>query len=152
MDLIDIKEVISQDLIIEDLNVDTKLEALQALVNLLDTEGYLTNPGEFLEDVLLREEEGVTGLGDGIAIPHGKSDGVNKTVIAIGKNNKGIEWGSLDEDLVEVIILFAVKKTDETTLHIKMLQKVAILLADDELLNELRHAKTTLEIYELLTQ
>lgn len=152
MDLINIKEVIHQELIIENMNADTKLEALKEIVNLLDDKGYLTNPDEFLEDVLLREEEGVTGLGDGIAIPHGKSDGVKKTVIAIGKNNKGLDWGSLDEGLVEVIILFAVKKTDETTLHIKMLQKVAILLADDELLNKLRHATTGKEIYELLTQ
>lgn len=152
MDLINIKEVIHQELIIENMNANTKLEALKEIVNLLDDKGYLTNPDEFLEDVLLREEEGVTGLGDGIAIPHGKSDGVKKTVIAIGKNNKGLDWGSLDEGLVEVIILFAVKKTDETTLHIKMLQKVAILLADDELLNKLRHATTGKEIYELLTQ
>lgn len=152
MDLINIKEVIHQELIIENMNADTKLEALKEIVNLLDDKGYLTNPDEFLEDVLLREEEGVTGLGDGIAIPHGKSNGVKKTVIAIGKNNKGLDWGSLDEGLVEVIILFAVKKTDETTLHIKMLQKVAILLADDELLNKLRHATTGKEIYELLTQ
>lgn len=152
MELIDIREVINQELIIEDLNVETKLEALQALVNLLDTQGYLIDPEEFLNDVLLREEEGVTGLGEGIAIPHGKSDGVNKTVIAIGKNKKGIDWGSVDEELVEVIILFAVKKTDETTLHIKMLQKVAILLSDEELLYKLRNAATNLEIYELLTE
>ncbi|MBP2098445.1 PTS sugar transporter subunit IIA [Enterococcus rivorum] len=152
MESIDIKEVISQDLIIEELNVETKIEALQALVKLLDAQGYLTDPEEFLKDVLLREEEGVTGLGDGIAIPHGKSDGVNKTVIAIGKNNKGIDWSSLDDELVEVIILFAVKKTDETTLHIKMLQKVAILLANEELLHKLRKATTNLEIYELLTK
>lgn len=152
MELIDIREVINQELIIEDLNVETKLEALQALVNLLDTQGYLIDPEEFLNDVLLREEEGVTGLGEGIAIPHGKSDGVNKTVIAIGKNKKGIDWGSVDEELVEVIILFAVKKTDETTLHIKMLQKVAILLSDEELLYKLRNATTNLEIYELLTE
>lgn len=152
MESIDIKEVISQELIIEDLNVETKREALQELVNLLDTKGYLTDPEEFLKDVLLREQEGVTGLGDGIAIPHGKSDGVKKTVIAIGKNNKGLDWGSLDDEVVEVIILFAVKKTDETTLHIKMLQKVAILLADEELLYQLRNATTNLEIYELLTK
>lgn len=152
MESIDIKEVISQDLIIEDLNVETKGEALRALVKLLDTQGYLNDPEEFLTDVLLREEEGVTGLGDGIAIPHGKSDGVKKTVIAIGKNKKGLDWGSLDDEVVEVIILFAVKKTDETTLHIKMLQKVAILLADEELLRKLRNATTNLEIYELLTK
>lgn len=152
MESIDIKEVISQDLIIEDLNVETKGEALEALVKLLDTQGYLNDPEEFLTDVLLREEEGVTGLGDGIAIPHGKSDGVKKTVIAIGKNKKGLDWGSLDDEVVEVIILFAVKKTDETTLHIKMLQKVAILLADEELLRKLRNATTNLEIYELLTK
>lgn len=152
MESIDIKEVISQDLIIEDLNVETKGEALEALVKLLDTQGYLNDPEEFLSDVLLREEEGVTGLGDGIAIPHGKSDGVKKTVIAIGKNKKGLDWGSLDDEVVEVIILFAVKKTDETTLHIKMLQKVAILLADEDLLYKLRNATTNLEIYELLTK
>lgn len=152
MEKLDINKVINQDLIVVGMNEESKEGALKVLINRLYEQGYLSDKAEFLKDVLERESEGLTGLGKGIAIPHGKSDGVVKTTIAIGRNNRGIEWESLDDEPVDLIILFAVKKTDETTTHIKMLQKVAILLADDEFLETLKLAEKPVDIYELLTK
>lgn len=152
MEKLDINKVINQDLIVVGMNEESKEGALKVLINRLYEQGYLSDKAEFLKDVLERESEGLTGLGKGIAIPHGKSDGVVKTTIAIGRNNRGIEWESLDDEPVDLIILFAVKKTDETTTHIKMLQKVAILLADDEFLKTLKLAEKPVDIYELLTK
>lgn len=152
MEKLDINKVINQDLIVVGMNEESKEGALKVLINRLYEQGYLSDKAEFLKDVLERESEGLTGLGKGIAIPHGKSDGVVKTTIAIGRNNRGIEWESLDDEPVDLIILFAVKKTDETTTHIKMLQKVAILLADDEFLEALKLAEKPVDIYELLTK
>lgn len=152
MEKLDINKVINQDLIVVGMNEESKEGALKVLINRLYEQGYLSDKAEFLKDVLERESEGLTGLGKGIDIPHGKSDGVVKTTIAIGRNNRGIEWESLDDEPVDLIILFAVKKTDETTTHIKMLQKVAILLADDEFLETLKLAEKPVDIYELLTK
>lgn len=151
MQTLDIREVISRELILTDIEGESKEGVIQALAERLFEKGYLSDKEEYVKDVLAREKEGVTGLGDGIAIPHGKSEGVKVTAIAVGKTKNPIRWESLDDQPVNVIILFAVKKTDETTTHIKLLQKVAVLLADEELLACLRKAQTSEEIFNILT-
>lgn len=152
METLDIKQVINEDLILTDLVATSKEEVIRALTHQLFEQGFLTDEELFIEDVLERELEGITGLGSGIAIPHGKSEGVKVTTIAVGTTKHPIAWESLDDQPVNVIILFAVKKTDETTTHIRLLQKVAILLADDELLAQLRQATSSHELYEILTK
>ncbi len=149
-EVLDITKVLDKKLITTDLKSTTKKGAIEELSELLETENYLTNKQQFIDDVLLREEEGVTGIGNGIAIPHGKSEGVQQTTIVIGKTDHLIEWGSLDDEPINVIIMFAVKKTDATTTHIKLLQKVAIMLADDQFLESLRKAQTKEELFELI--
>ena len=100
-------------------------------------------------DVYLREEEGITGIGSNIAIPHGKSDAVIKTTVAIATLEDEIYWETLDGKGVKVIILFAVQDTDATTTHILLLQKVAILLADDDFLESLKSVSSVDELYQL---
>ncbi|ANZ96446.1 MULTISPECIES: PTS sugar transporter subunit IIA [Brochothrix] len=149
-ELLDITKVLDKKLINVDLKSNTKEGVIAELSQMLAKESYLIDEKQFIADVMQREEEGLTGLGEGIAIPHGKSEGVQTTTIAIGKLSNGLEWGSLDDQPVHVIILFAVKDTDATTMHIKLLQKVAIMLADNNFLTSLREANTADEIYELI--
>lgn len=151
MQALDIREVIRPDLIVTDIEANTKEAVIQVLIKQLYFKGFLNDEDEFFQNVMEREAEGVTGLGNGIAIPHGKSEAVRTTMIAIGKTKQPIVWESLDDDPVQVIILFAVKKTDETTIHIKLLQKVAVLLADEELLENLVEAEDREVIYKILT-
>ncbi|MCJ0556433.1 PTS sugar transporter subunit IIA, partial [Enterococcus cecorum] len=138
--------------VLVDIEGTTKEEVLKALCNQLFNTGYINDVDDFYTDVLAREEEGLTGLGKGIAIPHGKSESVINTTIAIGKTKQPIEWGSLDDKPVEVILLFAVKNSDATTTHIKLLQKVAIMLADDEFLVALQKAENEDELFGMITQ
>lgn len=152
MKTLDIREVVNKDLILTEIEGKSKEEVIRSLTACLAKQGYLSDEDEFVKDVLAREKEGMTGLGNGIAIPHGKSEGVKVTTIAVGKTKNPIKWESLDNQPVNVIILFAVKKTDETTTHIKLLQKVAILLADEELLVDLRKASSNEEIFNILTR
>ena len=149
-ELLDVTKVLDKKLINVDLKSNTKEGVIAELSQMLAKESYLIDEKQFIADVMQREEEGLTGLGEGIAIPHGKSEGVQTTTIAIGKLSNGLEWGSLDDQPVHVIILFAVKDTDATTMHIKLLQKVAIMLADNNFLTSLREANTADEIYELI--
>lgn len=149
-DLIDITKILDKKNIKVGLEGTTKEEVLLELVTLLSKNGYIADAETFYQDVLLREMEGLTGLGSGIAIPHGKSQGVSMTTLAIGKTKNPIEWESLDEQPVTVIILFAVKNQDATTVHIKLLQKVAIMLADDHFLTELCNSTNEEEMYQLL--
>lgn len=147
-----ISQVINCDLIDLKLDATTKLEALKKLTDLLFQNEIISDRNSFLEDVLYREEEGATGLGEGIAIPHGKSASVLKTSIVIGRTKQPIEWESLDDEPVNLIILFAVKNSDSTTTHIKLLQKVAILLADEELIRDLQQVETEEAFIRLLAK
>ena len=90
------------------------------------------------------------GIGMGVAIPHGKSSGVNQTALAIGTSKKPIEWESLEDEAVTVVILFAVTDGDSDVLHIKLLQHVAMLLAHESFAEKLHAVKTPAEMLALL--
>jgi len=147
-----IADVITEELIDLDLQAKNKEEAILELTNILYKKGLISNVEDFSKDVFFREKEGTTGLGKGTAIPHGKSDSVIKTSLVVGKISQPIKWESLDEQPVDIIILFAVKNSEANTLHIKLLQKVAVLLADDSFIYELRHVKTKKELLQLLSR
>ena len=94
----DIANVIDEKLIALDLDVSTKVDMLNALTDCFEKEGKLNDREAFFKDVMWREGEGETGIGMGVAIPHGKSHGVNKTALAIGTTKNDLEWGSLDNE------------------------------------------------------
>ena len=146
---IDLSKIISKDLLIVDSVSKSKQEVLLELAKLLEKKEYITNAVNFLDDVYLRESEGVTGIGNGIAIPHGKSKAVKKTTVAIAVLKNEINWETLDEKGVKVVILFAVQDTDATTTHILLLQQVAILLANDNFLDSLKEVSSVNQLYEI---
>jgi PTS system, fructose subfamily, IIA component len=146
---IDLSKIISKDLLIVDSVSKSKQEVLLELAKLLEKKEYITNAVNFLDDVYLRESEGITGIGNGIAIPHGKSKAVKKTTVAIAVLKNEINWETLDEKGVKVVILFAVQDTDATTTHILLLQQVAILLANDNFLDSLKEVSSVDQLYEI---
>ena len=146
---IDLSKIISKDLLIVDSVSQSKQDVLLELANLLERKEYITNAINFLDDVYLRESEGITGIGNGIAIPHGKSKSVKKTTVAIAVLKNEIDWETLDEKGVKVVILFAVQDTDATTTHILLLQQVAILLANDDFLDSLKEVSSIDQLYEI---
>ena len=146
---IDLSKIISKDLLIVDSVSKSKQEVLLELAKLLKKKEYITNAVNFLDDVYLRESEGITGIGNGIAIPHGKSKAVKKTTVAIAVLKNEINWETLDEKGVKVVILFAVQDTDATTTHILLLQQVAILLANDNFLDSLKEVSSVDQLYEI---
>ena len=146
---IDLSKIISKDLLIVDSVSKSKQEVLLELAKLLERKEYITNAVNFLDDVYLRESEGRTGIGNGIAIPHGKSKAVKKTTVAIAVLKNEINWETLDEKGVKVVILFAVQDTDATTTHILLLQQVAILLANDNFLDSLKEVSSVDQLYEI---
>ncbi|WP_238916861.1 BglG family transcription antiterminator [Clostridium sp. YIM B02555] len=148
---VDLAKVIQKETIKLDMKATTKDEALKELTELLYDSGTLSNKEEFLEDVYYRETLGSTGIGNGIAIPHGKSKFVNKTSIAFGKTRSDIKWETLDGKPVNFIILFAVTESDKNSVHVRLLSKVAARLGDDEVCEALLGAKTSEEVYEIFT-
>ena len=149
---IDLKKVIHKDLMIIPSKSKNKAEVIKELGSLLASNDYVNDAQEFIKDVNLREAEGVTGIGQGVAIPHGKSPSVKDTTIAIAVLENEIEWETLDSEPVKVVIMFAVKDIDATTTHILLLQQVAQLLAHDNFLKELVQVTNVDNLYQLLTK
>lgn len=147
-----IANVITEKLIRLEMKAKTKKEAILELSELLKENGIIKDVDDFSSDVFQREKEGITGIGNGVAIPHGKSASVIQTSLVVGKVETPIPWESLDGQPVKVIILFAVKDTDANTVHIKLLQKVAMLLAEDTIIEKMNQATSKAELMELLAK
>ncbi|MBU2701255.1 PTS system fructose-specific IIA component [Sporomusaceae bacterium BoRhaA] len=147
-----IEQILNENLIDLDMKATTKDEAIRELTDRLYKEGKVCNDELFVKDVYLRESEGKTGIGGHIAIPHGKSDAVCVTSIAVGRTKNDLVWESFDDLPVHIVILFAVRNVDKTTVHVKLLSQVATALADDEMLKKLLTTQNKKEVIRLLSQ
>ncbi|ALZ88224.1 hypothetical protein APT62_07080 [Aerococcus urinaeequi] len=144
----DMNEFLSKELIDLDLKADSKKDAIYKLCEKLYEEGCITDVEKFVADVYEREAEGETGIGQGIAIPHGKSENVVKTSLAIGRTET-IDWEGEEHQEVTIIILFAVRLVDNTSVHLKLLSQVASKLGHDESLEQLKTAKNPEDIINI---
>lgn len=148
----DIKDVLDERIICSSLETKDKEDALKQLSAKLEETGYIDDKDAFLKDIFFRESQGCTGIGNGIAIPHGKSPSgkspsVTKVGIAIAKLTNEIEWETLDGKGVKVILLFAVgDKTEDAQEHLKLLAQVAGKLGNDEIVEKLLKAESVEEI------
>lgn len=149
---INLNELMNEQTINLNLQADSKQSALSQLVDLLVSEQAVSSKEGFLQDVYERETQGQTGIGSSIAIPHGKSESVTKNAIAIGRTNTALEWESLDDQPVHIIILFAVKSEDQNDLHLKLLATVASSLAHEEVCEQLMQAQSPEEITNILQE
>jgi len=147
----DLAKVIKKETIKLNMEATTKDEALKELVELLYENNRISDKEAFLKDVYYRESLGTTGIGNYIAIPHGKSKFVNKTSLALGRTKQDIKWETLDGLPVRFIILFAVTDEDKTSVHVRLLAKVASTLGDDDVCAKLLVAKTNEEILNIFS-
>lgn len=114
------------------LNVDSRDEALKALVDLLDTEGKLLDNETFYQAILGREKIVSTGVGMGVAIPHAKLEGYPHFFIAIGIQSKqGIEWNALDGSPVRLIFMIGGPENRQTE-YLKILSRLTMAIKDEE--------------------
>lgn len=144
-----VTSVIDERTVLTHLKADNKVEALTQLAEALNLAGYLSDTEGYLKDVYIREKEGATGIGNYIAIPHGKSDGVSKIGVAIGILDHEIEWESLDDHGVKVIILFAVgSDTEGAKEHLKLLSLFARKLGRDSVIEALLTANNPEDVKE----
>ncbi|MEO1773205.1 PTS sugar transporter subunit IIA [Candidatus Enterococcus ferrettii] len=152
MEKIELSKVIHQELMVVGTKAKNKAEIIEQLGRLLQEKGYVTSAEEYIKDVYLREEEGETGIGQGVAIPHGKSSAVKETTVAIAVLDQEIEWETLDGKGVKMVIMFAVKDSDANTTHVLLLQQVAILLANDTFIEAAKNVESVDALYQLITE
>ncbi|HBR4039542.1 PTS sugar transporter subunit IIA [Klebsiella pneumoniae] len=133
----DISTVLNVKNIKLNMTARTKEEVIEELTDLLIQDGAVTNKEDFIRDVWLREELGSTGFENHIAIPHGKSSGVSRTALAIGRTQHAIPWETMDGSDVRCVILFAVCLVDQNATHIRLLAQVSGSLADEDIITKL---------------
>jgi mannitol/fructose-specific phosphotransferase system IIA component (Ntr-type) len=128
-----------------------KQAAISELVDLLDGQDLLVDSAVCLDAVLVRERARSTGIGSGVAIPHGKCKGVNELVMALGIAHKPIDFGSIDGKGVTIIILL-ISPADRTGPHIQALAKISKLMLDEQFRQQLEKADSAKEAYNLIGQ
>ena len=143
----DLNEILDDRLICVDMVANNKAEAINVLSQKLKDACYIDDVECFVKDIYYRESLGITGIGDYIAIPHGKSDTVNKIGIAIGKLKHEIEWETLDDKGVKIVFLFAVSNNNEFAQnHLMLLAEIATKLGNEQAVDKLVNAKSVDDI------
>lgn len=142
-----LSDVLDKNIVITGMEAKDKMDILCQLANILKQNDYIEDEAEFVEDILKREEEGITGIGQGLAIPHGKSKTVKKVGVAIANLKNKIEWESLDDEKVSTVVLFCVSDDDSFARnHMILLSQVAAKLANDDLLYTIKNSVDPEEI------
>ncbi|MHC4844317.1 MAG: PTS sugar transporter subunit IIA [Planctomycetota bacterium] len=131
------------------LEAKDKESAITQLLDLLDENGLLQDRDGALEAVMNREKTRSTGIGSGLAIPHGKCKAVKELVMSIGIVPDGIDFQSVDSKPVKIIILL-VSPLDQTGPHIQALASISRLMLDETFKSKLEQASSTDEVYDLI--
>ena len=118
-----------------------KEEVIDKLIELMTTNGNITDKEKYKKVVLKREEDGTTGIGDGIAIPHGKTDAVTKPGLSAIIVPNGVEFNALDGKPAKILFLIAAPDTKDNV-HLDVLSRLSTLLMDTEFRKALLNAKT----------
>ena len=138
----EITEVLDQQTIVTHLATKDKAETLEYMAQMFVKAGNVNDKEQFIKDVYEREAIGATGVGNYIAIPHGKSTAVTKPGVAVAVLNREIEWESLDNTGARIVILFAVGADDEAAMeHLKLLAMFSKRLGDDAVIRRLLEAE-----------
>ena len=117
-----------------------KSQTLDAAVALMTRSGKINDEAAYRKQVYAREEESTTGIGEGIAIPHGKCDAVDKPGLAAMVIPGGVDFDSLDGEPVTLLFLIAAPNTEDNV-HLEVLSRLSMLLMDEDFRNKLLHAK-----------
>ena len=136
-----ITDLLSKDAIKLNGVMSSKEEAINQLIELMTTNGNILDKEKYKQVVLKREEEGSTGIGEGIAIPHGKTDAVTKPGLSAMVVPDGVEFNSLDGQPAKLLFLIAAPNTKDNV-HLDVLSRLSTLLMDTEFRKALLNAKT----------
>lgn len=129
----------------------TKEETIEQMVALMEKGGNVTDVEKYKAGVFAREEEGTTGIGEGIAIPHAKTDAVNAPGLAAMVIPAGVDYDALDGQPVDLVFLIAAPNTEDNV-HLEVLSRLSMLLMDESFKQNLLKAKTVEEFLAVVDQ
>lgn len=144
-----ITDLLSKESVLLNIDVKDKDACLVKLVDLMDASGKISDKKLYLDAVYAREEEGTTGVGNGIAIPHGRCSGVKEPGLAAMTINGGVEYNALDSKPVDLAFLIAAPE-GSGSMHLEILSKLATMLMDENFVADLKKAKTVEEFLKVI--
>lgn len=144
-----LKDIITLDCIDINLKGNTKSEIIDEMIDILYKAGKLNDREEYKKEILKREQQGSTGMEEGIAIPHAKTNAVKNSTVAIGISKKGVDYESLDGELSHLFFMIAASDTSADS-HIEILSKITTLLLEDEIREGILHANSKEQLLNIL--
>ncbi|GHA65836.1 PTS 2-O-a-mannosyl-D-glycerate transporter subunit IIABC [Photobacterium aphoticum] len=132
---------------------DSREAAIHALAEKLDQQGKLHDKQAYLDAVFAREEQGPTALGEGLAVPHGKTDAVKEAGFAVATLKQDLKWKGIDEDEdedVNLVFLIAIPNAEAGSTHMHLLTELTTTLVDDDVREAVLNAQTAEELMALL--
>lgn len=150
--MIESKGLLTEKNIVLGLDAGSKEDAIYQLSLILEKNGDITDASNFTKDVLERESLTTTGIGNNIAIPHGKSAHVKDSTMIFAKNKTPLEWNSLDGSKVDIIFLMAVSTTDQGKDHLKMLAELSGRLMDDDFVAAIKKENEPKKILQIFSE
>ena len=144
-----ITDLLSKESVLLNVDVNDKEACLVKLVDLMDASGKISDKKSYLDAVHEREKEGTTGVGNGIAIPHGRCSGVKEPGLAAMTIPSGVEYEALDFKPVDLAFLIAAPE-GSGSMHLEILSKLATMLMDENFVANLKKAKTVEEFLKVI--
>lgn len=144
-----ITDLLSKESIELNGKASSKEDVLNKMVALMEKRGNIKDAAGYKKAVFLREEEGTTGVGMGIAIPHGKCDAVSAPGLAAMVVKDGVEYEALDGEPVDILFLIAAPDTKDNV-HLEVLSKLSVLLMDEQFLADLKKASSKEEFLQII--
>jgi PTS system nitrogen regulatory IIA component len=145
-----IGDILTPECVISDIQAQTKKDILTELSRPI-AQAYDINLEEMVSVLLNREKLGSTGIGEGVAIPHGKINGLKTIAASVGKNTQGLKFDSLDGKLCHIFFLL-VAPSNSVSGHLKALARASMLLKNPSLRESLMNTNSAKELYTVLTE
>ncbi len=146
-----ISEILNEDLLIPNLQSKNKKGVLEELAGVLVAQGKLPDLETVVEVLLDREKLGSTGIGDGIAIPHGKIKKLGGVVASFGRSLEGVDFESIDQKPTHLFFLL-VAPENSAGIHLKALARISRLLKDTHFRKRLMEAECKEEIFQIISE
>jgi len=144
-----LSDILKPKLIIPDLKAQDKKGVLEEFAQIITQQEPSLSKGSLLQVLLEREKLGSTGIGDGIALPHGKLKELDHLCISFGRSTKGLDFDSIDEKPAYVFFLLLAPE-NSAGVHLKALAKISRMLKDGNFRRRLMGAQSGQEIYEMI--
>lgn len=146
-----LSELLNEDHILLDLKARDKKGAIEELAEALVAHEPSLQKGSLIKVLMERERLGSTGIGDGVAIPHGKFHGIRQPILSFARSRKGLDFESMDGEPAHLFFLL-IAPENSASLHLKALARIAKILKNGSFRKTLMEASTTEEIYRTIVQ